>query len=294
MIAFVALLAILQTADKRQSNKITAVATIFPLYDFAKNVAGQNIEINLLLPPGTEAHSYEPKPSDIAKISESSALIFANRYMDLWVNSAMASMGEGKTEFVDASQGIKIAAEKNGQTDYSYDPHVWLDLDYAQIMIDNIAASFIKIDPKNKDEYLENSLAYKAKLADLDEKFRKTLSNCRHNTIIEGGHKAFGYLAKRYNLNYLSAQGLTPEAEPTAQTLANLSIQLSQAGIKYVFYEELASSKTAQTIASQTGALLLKLNAGHEITPDDFENKTGFIGIMEKNLKNLKIGLQCE
>lgn len=128
----------------------------------------------------------------------------------------------------------------------------------------------------------------------LDQNYRQTLSNCQNQEIVYAGHYAFGYLAKRYDLAYLAAQGLSPDAEPTANALKKLVDQIKANNLRYIFYEELTSPKIAQTLSAETDASLLLLNAAHNITKDQLAVGRSFFDIMKENLDNLKIGLNCQ
>ena len=112
--------------------------------------------------------------------------------------------------------------------------------------------------------------------------------------IVYGGHYAFGYLAKRYGLRYLAAQGVAPDAEPTAKDLVRLIEQIKKNNIRYVFYEELTSPKIAETIARETNAKILLLNAAHNVTKDQFERGVSLFEILNTDLEQLKIGLECQ
>jgi zinc transport system substrate-binding protein len=160
-------------------------------------------------------------------------------------------------------------------------------------MVDNILNAIIEKDPANADFYQKNATDYKNKLTQLDNQYRSGLASCQSKEIVYGGHYAFGYLAKRYDLTYTSAQGFSPDSEPSAKDLVNLTKQIKDNNIKYVFYEELASPKIAETLANETKTQLLLLNGAHNITKEDYKNNISFLYIMEKNLANLKIGLGC-
>jgi len=132
------------------------------------------------------------------------------------------------------------------------------------------------------------------KLAELDNRYKSELSNCESKEIVYGGHYAFGYMAKRYGLTYTSAQGFSPDSEPTAKDLVDLVEQIKNHNIKYVFYEELTSPKIAETLANETKTKMLLLNGAHNIAKEDYKNNVSFLSIMESNLVNLKTGLVCK
>lgn len=176
---------------------------------------------------------------------------------------------------------------------HGFDPHIWLDFDNDKIIIDSIAKALAEKDPVNADFYQKNATEYKDQLTKLDNQYKSALTKCGSRKIVYGGHYAFGYLAKKYNLQYLAAQGLASDSEPTVNDLVKLVEQIKQNNIKYIFYEEMTTPKIAETIANETNAKMLLLNAAHNITKEDMDNNISFFSIMTRNLANLKIGLQC-
>lgn len=290
-----------QKREQHNPGKLQVVTTLFPLYDFARQIGGGKVDVTLLLPPGMEPHSFEPKPDDIIRVSRADIFIFTNRYMEPWAAQIVDSAGK-KGLTVDASRGVNLykAGEEKAEDDGhghragSMDPHVWLDFDNDRIMVDNILAAFVAKDPANRQYYTANAVAYKAKLADLDGRFKAGLSRCATRDFLHGGHFAFGYLARRYNLHYQSAYALNAEAEPTAGKLTGLIRQMRVSGLKYIYTEELLNPRVAETIARETGAQLLRLHGAHNISKADFDRRVTFISLMEENLKNLRTGLQCQ
>lgn len=279
-----------------KNNKIVIVTTLFPLYDSAQNIGGDKVEVSLLLPPGVEPHSFDPKPSDIAKINKADIFIFTGKFMEPWAQDIINGLSN-KIVIVDSSTGAKMIPavfHDKDEPQGAMDPHIWLDFDNDKIIVDNITNALCKKDSKNANYYKQNADKYKNSLTKLDSEYKTVLTNCKSRTIVYGGHYAFGYLANRYGLKYLAAQGISPDAEPTAQDLIRLIEHIKNDNISYIFYEELTSPKIAETLAEETQAKMLLLNAGHNITRKDFENKVSFFSIMESNLKNLKTGLGCD
>jgi zinc transport system substrate-binding protein len=285
-----------KTASQVSSEKLTVVTTIFPLYDFAKAIGGERAEVSLLLPPGVEAHSFDPKPSDIAKINNASIFVYTGSFMEPWAEDIIRGANNKNLKVVDASTGITLIPgifHDEYEPAGANDPHIWLDMANDQRIVQTIAAAFSAQDPENIAYYETRAAAYQEFLKALDLQYQTTLANCVSREIVYGGHYAFGYLARRYNLEYLAAQGVSPDAEPTAQDLVNLVDQIKDNNIKYVFYEELSSPKIAETIAQETGAKMLLLNAAHNLSREDLAANKTFLQIMEENLNNLKTGLQC-
>lgn len=302
-IYFVLILLILLTVsckkefENAKHHKIIVVTTLFPLYDFAKNVGGNRVEVLLLLPPGVEAHSFEPKPEDILKINKSQIFIYTGKDMEPWAEKVIESIDNKSIVVVDASSNIEEMEHKEEDDEHGHkkDPHIWLDFDNAKKIVDNILAGFIKVDGGNAEFYIKNAENYKKILTDLDENYKNSLKNCRTKYLFHAGHFAFGYLAKRYNLKYISAYpGVSPDEEPKPVRIAKIIKEIRENKAHHIFYEEFMSPKIAEVIKRETGTELIKINAGHNVSKEEFERGITFVEIMKKNLENLKQGLQCQ
>lgn len=272
------------------SKKLQVMCTLFPLYDFARAIGQDRVEVKLLLPPGAEAHSFDPKPRDIAYIQKADVFIYTGEAMEPWVNEIVQSIKSPTLAIVDTSYDINYY-QANG----SRDPHVWLDFDNAQKMVDTIAAGFIRKDSAHKNFYITNAAAYKKELKALDKEFRQATSRCNKKIIIHAGHFAFGYLARRYGLMYIAAyQGTSSDKEPQPKDLVELIKKIKQYNVKYIFYEELAHPRVARSLAEETGGEMLKLSAAHNLSKDEFAQGVTFLSVMSQNLLNLKKGLECQ
>jgi zinc transport system substrate-binding protein len=291
-------------ADTGKAGKLRVITTLFPLYDFTRSIGGDKVDVVLLLPPGMESHSFEPKPDDIVRINKADLFVYTNRFMEPWASDIIAGLDTGKTMVVDASRGARLLksgrsdTHDHGETDghdhgEGMDPHLWLDFANAKIMVDNILAGLVTRDPAHRDFYTANAAGFKAKLTDLDERFRKGLADCDKRIFLHGGHFAFGYLANRYGLRYESAYAVTADAEPSPAKIAALIMKIRSNGLRYVYTEELVEPRVADTIARETGATILKLHGAHNIGRDDLAAGVTFLSLMEQNLKNLRLGLQC-
>jgi len=294
----------------RKDIRLKVVATIFPLYDFARNVGGDKVTVTMLLPPASDAHHYELKPNDIVRVSQTDIFLFTSFEMEQWAYKIINAAAE-KTNMlaVETGQGASLLPlssfhEHNAdhqpdlpETDPEhasrFDPHIWLDFDNAQKIVDNITKAFINKDLKNSEYYKKNAQDYKLKLMDMDQRYRAQLSNCKTRTILHAGHWAFAYLANRYYLHYLSAYNMSADAEPSPQQILTLIEQVKAQKLKYIYYEDLTAPKLARTIAEETGAETLKLNNGHDISKKDFQADESFLTLMERNLASLKKGMQC-
>jgi zinc transport system substrate-binding protein len=286
---------------RSDGGRLKVITTLFPLYDFTRNIGGNKVHVSLLLPPGVEPHSFEPKPGDMLKIAGADLFIFTGKSMEPWVDGILKGVENKKLVEVDSSKGIDLIEQGGdahrddpGHDHGRADPHIWLDLSKAEKIVDNILEGLIKKDPANNEYYRRNADSYKAKLSEMDEKYRGALSTCKKRVFVHGGHFAFGYLAKKYNLEYVSAYHGSPDAEPTPKRLIELKSVLKRFNLHYIFYEELITPRVAEIISRETGAALLKLHGGHNVSRDEMDKGITFLSIMEENLKNLKVGLECQ
>ena len=294
-ISFTLILAKNHIIPQKDTSKINIITTLFPLYDFAKIIGGDKVNVSLLLPPGVEAHDFEPKPSDILKINQADVFIYTGMYMEPWVEYILNSISIDNLKIVDASAGITLLKPISiiGNGNNTFDPHIWLDFENDIKITESILKNLEEKDPKNASYYQQNYTKYLSSLIAIDNKYKKTLSNCKSNEIIFAGHYTFGYLITRYNLNYISAQGLSPDSEPTAGDLASIIQHIKSMNIKYIFYEELSTSQIANTLQEETQVKKLLLNSAHNLKKEDFDSNVSFIDIMEQNLLTLSEGLEC-
>jgi len=264
------------------------VCSLFPLYEFALAVAGGRAEVSLLLPPGVEPHTWEPKASDLVAISESDLFLCVSENLEPWVTDVVRGAGQDKLRVLAAAEGHD---DKGGA---SRDPHVWLDLSYDQRIVTRIAQALSSIDPENGDHYRGNAVAYNERLEALDRKYKEVLATCRHHTIVLGGHSAFSYLARRYGLEEIPLYGVSADAQPTPRRLAEIVETARDLKVRYIFYETLVSPKLARVVAEEIGAQTLVLNPGANMTKEQFDKGLTFLSILEANLESLRKGLECE
>lgn len=290
------------------TGKLMVVTTLFPLYDFVKNVGGDRVEASLLLPPGVEPHSFEPKPDDVVRVSKADLFIYTNKFMEPWAEDLLRGAGRSDLLVVDAGSGADFLRVGEGRGPMGervreagegrrhaadLDPHIWLSIANAQKMVDTIAAGLAARDPANRNFYLDNAGKYKSELARLDRKFRDGLSACKTRMFLHGGHYAFGYLAHQYGLTYIAAYAVSADAEPTPGKLMELIRQMKSHSLQFIFTEELISPRTAKIIAEETGAEILTLHGTHNVSRAEMERGATYLSLMGRNLENLRKGLQC-
>jgi zinc transport system substrate-binding protein len=292
--------------ELKPSSKLQVVTTLFPLYDFARTVAGDRADVTMLLPPGMEPHSFEPKPNDIIRVGKAGLFIYTNPYMEPWAETIIKGVDNPKLRVVNAGQGVsylKSAADddhdgqgmhQHGKLGEGMDPHIWLDFANDFLIVDNILAGFLSADPVNSDLYRGNAAALKSRLANLERRYQDGLSNCSTRVFLHGGHYTFGYLARRYNLEYRSLSGMSSESEPSASRMADMVRRIRSSGVSFLFAEELLSPRLTETLANEAGVANLRLHGAHNLGRDDFQSGIDFISLMDQNLVNLRKGLACQ
>ena len=318
-----------ETTNYEESGKVSIVATVFPQYDFARQIAGDRAEINLLLKPGMEGHSYEPAPKDIIKISHCDLFLNVGGESESWLDSVLESAENKKMKVVSAMNCVSGIAEEHsegmtekghshehehehehdeeceeehehehGHSDEEeaehaeYDEHVWTSPVNAIAIVNEILHALCEIDPDNAEYYTANANEYIAQLTELDGKFREVIANSPRNTLIFGDRFPLLYFVKEYGLDYYAAfPGCASETEPSAATVAFLIDKVEREDIPVIFYIELSNHKVADAIAECTGIKARQFNTCHNITADDFEAGETYLSLMTANLSVLEEAL---
>lgn len=283
----------------KYNDKIKVYATIFPVYDFAKNIGKDKIELNYIVPPSSEPHDYEISAKTIKDIQNADLLIKNGLGIDGFSDNIKSE--SDKLNILVASEGIeKITYKEEGHDEDQieeehehgkYDPHVWIDINNAIKECENIKNEFIKIDSKNKGYYEENYNNYVKELKDLQEEYNANLKDIKNKTILVS-HDAYGYLCKEYGINQISITGINPNQEPSMSKIAELTNYAKDNNIKYILFDGLVNPKVSQTIANEAKIDTEILYSLDGITKDDFNNNEDYISLMERNLETLKIVLR--
>jgi zinc transport system substrate-binding protein len=280
--------------------RIRIMATVFPLREFASAVAGDRGEASLLLPPGAGVHTWQPRPGDIARLSECDLLLYIGSGLEPWLPALLRAFPRGRIRTFEAAAGLAVAGEQEEEKGHleehdhgALDPHVWLDFDLDVRIVGRIAEELTRLDPPGGPDFLANAGRLIARLKALDAEFRDGLAGCRGRDIVLAGHAAFGYLARRYGLVQTSLYGLSPDAQPKPQDLIKAVDLCRQKGIKTVYFENSVAPDLSRTLAREIGGRVLVLYAGHNLTRDEQARGVGFFELMEKNLASLREGLGC-
>jgi len=296
-------------ADK--NNKIKVVTTIFPEYDWAREIIGdnaKNVELTLLLGNGVDLHSYQPSIQDIAKISTADIFIYVGGESDGWVKDALKNAKNKNMKVINLLEtlGDKVKAEevKEGmqaeeedeEEEDEYDEHVWLSLRNAKILSAEIAAALSEKDAINATAYKANLAAYIARLDDLDAKYAAAVKAGSKKTILFGDRFPFRYLVDDYGLDYFAAfVGCSAETEASFETVIFLSKKVDELGLNSVLKIESGDGKIARTIVQNTkkkNARVLTMDSIQSTTAKQAATGTTYLKIMEDNLAVLAEALK--
>jgi zinc transport system substrate-binding protein len=285
-------LGLTRNGKQQTHDKLSVTATYYPLYDFARQVGGDKVEVTNITPAGSEPHDYEATPQQLAQAQDSKVFVYNGGHMEPWASNFLKDY---KHEAIKASNNIDLAsvADEENPSESIKDPHFWLDPVLAQTIIDNIRDGLSKADPSHKDYFAAQATAYKAKLATLDQDYKKGLATCATRSVISS-HEAFGYLAKRYNLDVSAIAGISTEEEPSPAKLAELATLIRDKHIQYVFFETLASPTLAETLAKETGAKTTVFDPIEGLSDEDQAQGKDYISIQQDNLRQLRTALACQ
>lgn len=280
---------------------ISVVATVFAPYDFARQLVGERGEVTLLLPPGSEAHSYEPSPKDIIEIQNCDLFIYVGGVSDAWVSDVLESVG-GEVRTVTLMDCVELLEEEHvegmevdedeHEGEIEYDEHVWTSPRNAELICEKIAAALCEVDPEGAEEYGTALESYCAQLDELDAAFTEVVENGVRDTVVFGDRFPLLYFAKAYGINYYAAwPGCADEAEPSAATVTFLIDKVKAEGIPVVFHIELSNEDMADTICNETGAKKMLFSACHNVTRAQFDAGVTYLELMWQNVDALREAL---
>jgi zinc transport system substrate-binding protein len=266
-------------ASENKSEKIVAITSFYPIYEFTKNVGGNRVEVTQLIPFGIEPHDWEPTVKDLQNMQNAELIIINGIGFESWVNDFASTNTD--VIIVDTSKGIT-----NDSLVTQADPHIWLNPVMVQQQIKNIADALMEIDPENREYYNANANSYILRIEQLDQKITNELLQCEKKDFV-AFHSAFSYFAAQYGLTqHTILESNEPHDEPTSQNLENIINLAKSLDIDVIFTEEAVDTRTSQVIADEIGGTVLVLSP-LEIG----DQNTDYIAKMEQNLANLKEGL---
>jgi zinc transport system substrate-binding protein len=288
------------TVARNQDGKINVTTTNFPPYDFVRQIAGDRVNLTMLLPPGAESHSFEPSPRDIITIQNSDIFIYAGGESDSWIDRIFQSMNTDNMEIlamIDTVEAVEEEIvegmeEEEEEEEVAYDEHVWTSPQNVILIVRAITDLLCEASPTDANFFRQNADAYIKELKLLDIAFTEVVSGAKRNTVVFADRFPFRYFTDAYGLSYFAAfPGCSTETEPSAATVAFLIDKIRAEQIPVVFHIELSNERMADTISGETGAKKLLLHSCHNITKRDFDSGLGYLEIMKGNVANLREAL---
>lgn len=318
VISLISLSFITACTSKNDIEGLKIVTTSYVGYDFAKNVIGNKDNINLLLKPGSEAHSYDPTSQDIIALSKADIFIYVGGESDEWVTDTLETIDNKKLvvikmmdivenykeEIVEGMQESHNHEDHNhedededehsqGHEHEEYDEHVWTSPKNAMLILEKIAEEIINIDKENMEQYQQNKTAYLNQINEIDSQIKDIVQNAKRNVLIFGARFPFRYFVEAYNLSYYAAfPGCSSETEANAKTITFLINKVKSEKIPVVLKIELSNGNIADTIAEATNTKVMTLHSAHNISKDDFDNNITYVDLMNRNIETLKGALQ--
>lgn len=304
-------------SENGEERTLRVVATLFPYYDFTRQIAGDLVELELVLPAGMDSHSFEPTPADMRKIERADVVICNGGAMEHWVSQVLEAADRPDMtvvcmmEHVDAfSEELVEGMEETGhghkgheaydghdnhdghETEIEYDEHVWTSpvnaMKFTRVIVEVLCGK----DPAHAVQYREKGGDYLEELEEIHRGFLQVAQDRKRNTIVVGDKFPFRYLAEEYGFSYRAAfTGCSTDTEPSAKTIAYLIDKVRDEGIPAVYYLELSSRRVSEIIGEETGAEPLLLHSCHNVTRQEFEAGVTYAELMKQNVENLRKGL---
>lgn len=273
-----------KNSEEDKGERLRVGVTISPLKDFAETIGGDKVEVFSIIPDGSDAHSFDPKPKDLNDLISTDVFVYNGLGMEEWIDSVLGTVEGKDVKVVEASNGvnaISILEEEHDdhdheaeEDDYDHDneeddhdhdhdhgandPHTWLSLNDAIIEAENIKNAFVEVDPDNKDYYEANFEQLKNDFNSLYDEYVNKFKDLANKDFVTG-HAAFGYLCRDFGLTQKSIADVFGEGELTPKNLEALINYCKENGVKTVFSESTASEKEAETLAKEVGAQVVKI-----------------------------------
>lgn len=277
------------------SGAVDVAASFYTLAHFTGKVGGDTVMVQSVTPTGTESHDFEPTARDINRIYSSSLFIYNGGGFDAWADKIRVEAEKKGVAVLNMTEALGLevkVADHDGHDHGEFNPHFWLDPLMAVKEVEMIRDALSKTYPPGAPAFQANAGAYIKELQKLHQRYEAGLRACDKKDVIVS-HDAFSRLAERYGINIIPVVGISAEEEPSARRIREIAMIVREKSIGFIFFETLVSPKIAETIARETGARTLVLDPIEGVIPVKDETIPDYIGLMDKNLQNLRIALSC-
>jgi zinc transport system substrate-binding protein len=280
------------------SGRLDVVASFYPMADAAEKVGGERVTVTNLTPVGAEPHDIELSPRQVDHLADADLVVYVGTALQPAVAEIASRRKTGRVDVLDrirlkAGASAAIAAQEGiHHAKRDVDPHFWLDPTLMDKAVDEVTAGLSAVSPDDAATFRANANAYKQQLETLDTDMRAGLADCDRHVIVTS-HAAFFYLARRYGLTQLAIAGVSPDAEPNADRLAELTDVIKAKGITTVFFEELVSPKVSETLAREAGVRTAVLSPLEGLSRSERDAGKDYVAVMRDNLAALRLALGC-
>ena len=301
-----------QVKNQDEINKLKIVTTIFPLYDWTKELLGEQIDrfdLELIYQNGTDYHSYQATVNDIVRIQETDLFLYIGGESDEWIDEVLEQATNKKGVTINAfeiindslkeeehKEGMHEDEESEEEDEIEYDEHIWLSLKNAEIICNEIVKQLSNIDPKYAEYYQEQNERYQMQLEEVDKQYRDVIKSANRNTILVGDRFPFRYLVEDYQLDYYAAfKGCSSDTEASFETVTFLSSKMDELELPVIFILENSKDSLAKTIlqnSNRKDAKILVLHSMQTIGKEDIEKEITYLSLMKTNLLSLEQALQ--
>lgn len=297
--------------EEKELTKIKVVTTIFPYYDFTRQLSDDNVEITMLLKPGVDMHNYDPTAEDIINMLSSDIFIYTGGHSDVWLEEIIDSIDPDKTKVIRLFDYVDFVKEEeilgatsdddrdhhdhDHEEDAEYDEHIWTSIPNAKIILEVIKDALVEYRISFDEDYSlieDNYNEYVVLMDELDEEIREVVASSATKYLLFGDRFAFRYFTDEYNLSYSAAfTGCSTVTEPSLRTMTFLTKRIKDSGVPAILHLEGSSKKVAESLSLETKVPILEFNSMQNITKNDFENNETYITIMKRNIEVLRSAL---
>lgn len=298
--------------NSTEDGKLKVYTTIYPIQYFAERIGGDQVEVESVLPPGSDAHNFEPTSNQMVDIAKSDAFLYSSDELETYAKTIADAVGDEDVKIAQLANGINLlpfeeehdhsheaTEEEHDHEDEateeehdhgSIDPHYWLDPERAKQMAENMKNTLVELDPDNESTYEDNYTAVAEELDELDQKFQQAVEGKDNKKIIVS-HAAYGYWEDRYGIEQIAITGLSPTNEPSQQELEEIIHTAEDNKLNYVLFEQNISPKVATIVQDEIGADVLRIHNLETVTEDEIDAGEDYFSLMDKNIETLEQAL---